>query len=209
MTDAKRYFVPAGRARREFTERGSRFIGTAGPAASIEEAMTFIEEVKSEFSDATHNVWAYLVGYGSSAEYACHNDGEPGGTAGPPALSVLQNSGLGDVAVVVTRYFGGIKLGSGGLVRAYSRAACEAVEALPRKEKVRRRSVSVQVGYRHFDAIQRLLPKLDVLLEEVNLGVEVVFHLAVPEDMMEVFQHQVMDATAGTAHITLSPVMPA
>ncbi|MGQ9518349.1 MAG: IMPACT family protein [Anaerolineae bacterium] len=195
----RRYPVPAGTARIEFVEKGSRFIATAGPAHSIEEAMAFISKVKAEFHDATHNVWAYVVGYGPTSRYACHNDGEPGGTAGPPALSVLQNAGLGDVVVVVTRYFGGVKLGTGGLVRAYSNAARLAVEALPRAEKVDQVALAVRVPYRFYQAVLRQAESFQTVLLHTEHEAEVVFHLLVPEDRCEEFRAAVRESTAGEA----------
>lgn len=194
-----RYPVPAGTARIEFVEKGSRFIATAGPAHSVEEAMAFIAIIKAEFHDATHNVWAYVVGYGPTSRYACHNDGEPGGTAGPPALSVLQNAGLGDVVLVVTRYFGGVKLGTGGLVRAYSKAARLAVEALPRKEKVDQIALAVRTPYRFYQALLRQAEAFQATLLHTEHEAEALFHLLVPEDQVEEFRAAVRESTAGEA----------
>lgn len=194
-----RYPVPAGTARIEFVEKGSRFIATAGPAHSVEEAMAFISAIKAEFHDATHNVWAYVVGFGSTSQYACHNDGEPGGTAGPPALSVLQNAGLGDIVVVITRYFGGVKLGTGGLVRAYSRAARMAVDALPRTEKVDLVHLRVCVPYRWYEAVQRQAQAFQASIAQTEHGAEVTFHLLVPEDKVEEFRSALREITAGEA----------
>jgi uncharacterized YigZ family protein len=125
-----RYPIPAKQTRTEINVKNSRFIATAAPAFSVDEAKAFIAAIKAEFSDATHNVPAFLIGYGPSTIAHCSDDGEPSGTAGRPVLTVLQGSGLGDIAVVVTRYFGGTKLGTGGLVRAYTDAA-KAVLAVP------------------------------------------------------------------------------
>jgi uncharacterized YigZ family protein len=113
------YPVPLKEIRRELIVVNSRFVATLAPVMSVEEAKAFIARIRGEFSDASHNVPAYLVGGGDSLIEHCSDDGEPSGTAGRPALAVLKGSGLGDVAVVVTRYFGGTKLGTGGLVRAY------------------------------------------------------------------------------------------
>ena len=113
----KRYPVPAHETRCEMVVVNSRFIATLAPVFSVDEAKAFIDRVKSEFPDASHNVPVYLVGYGDSVIAHCSDAGEPSGTAGRPALAVLSGSGLGDAAVVVTRYFGGAKLGTGGLVR--------------------------------------------------------------------------------------------
>jgi uncharacterized YigZ family protein len=126
--------VPGGEARVEQRAGNSRFIATAGPAFTVDEARTFIARIRAEFADATHNVPAYVIGHGQTTVAHCHDDGEPAGTAGRPILAVLQGSGLGDGVVVVTRYFGGTKLGTGGLVRAYGDAAKAALAALPRRK---------------------------------------------------------------------------
>ena len=128
--------IPAAEARVALTVVNSRFIATAAPVFSVEAARAFVGRVRAEFADASHNVPAYVIGHGATTIAHCHDDGEPAGTAGRPVLAVLQGSGLGDVAVVVTRYFGGTKLGTGGLVRAYGDAARAVLAALPRAEKV-------------------------------------------------------------------------
>ena len=114
-----RYPVPAQEMRHEILVVNSRFIATLAPAFSVEQAKAFVRRIRAEYADASHNVPAYVVGFGSSVTAHCNDDGEPPGTAGRPALAVLQGSGLGDAAVVVTRYFGRTRLGTGGLVRAY------------------------------------------------------------------------------------------
>ena len=116
---SNRYRLPARETRTEIKVKNSIFIATAAPVFTVAEAKAFVGRIKMEFADATHNVPAYLVGFGTTVTAHCSDDGEPSGTAGRPMLAVLQGSGLGDVAVVVTRYFGGTKLGTGGLVRAY------------------------------------------------------------------------------------------
>jgi uncharacterized YigZ family protein len=123
----------------------------------VDEAKALIARVKSEFSDATHNVPAYVIGHGNSIIAHCHDDGEPSGTAGRPALAVLRGSGLGDVAVVVTRYFGGTKLGTGGLVRAYGDAVRSVLAGLPRALKVATHTVVMAVPYPYFERAQRLV----------------------------------------------------
>ena len=128
--------VPAVELRRETTVIDSRFITTVAPTFTVEEAKAFISRIKGEFTAATHNVPAFIIGHGASVSTHCSDDGEPSGTAGRPILSVLMGSGLGDIAVVVTRYFGGTKLGTGGLVRAYGNAVRDMLLVLPRAEKV-------------------------------------------------------------------------
>ena len=154
---AKRYPIPAEEARTEIEIKKSRFIATAVPVFSTEEAKAFIKRIKAEFSDASHNVPAYIIGYGASVTAHCNDDGEPSGTAGRPMLAVLQGSGLGDVAVVVTRYFGGTKLGTGGLVRAYGDATKAVLEILPRAEKVPTHTVMLAIPYNYLERIRLLV----------------------------------------------------
>jgi uncharacterized YigZ family protein len=149
-----RYPIPAREVRVEITVVNSRFIATAAPAFSVDEAKAFIARIREEFSDASHNVPAFLIGHGASVVAHCSDDGEPSGTAGRPALAVLRGSGLGDVAVVVTRYFGGTKLGTGGLVRAYGDAVREVLAVLPRAEKVPTHTVMLAVPYPYFERVR-------------------------------------------------------
>ena len=150
----KRYPIPAREVQTEIVVLNSRFIATAAPVFTVDEARVFIARIRSEFADASHNVPAYLVGHGASVTAHCHDDGEPSGTAGRPALAVLSGSGLGDVAVVVTRYFGGTKLGTGGLVRAYGDAVRAVLEILPRAEKVPTHTVLVAAPYAFFERVR-------------------------------------------------------
>ena len=153
----KRYPIPAAEARAEIEIKRSRFIATAVPAFTIEEAKLFIARIKAEFSDASHNVPAFLIGFGNSVTAHSSDDGEPSGTAGRPILAVLQGSGLGDIAVVVTRYFGGTKLGTGGLVRAYSNATKAVLTILPRAEKVPTHTVMLALPYTLLERMRLLV----------------------------------------------------
>ena len=152
-----RYPIRARETRVEIRVSNSRFIATAAPVFSIDEARQFIARVRAEFADASHNVPAFLVGHGPSVTAHCSDDGEPGGTAGRPALAVLQGSGLGDAAVVVTRYFGGTKLGTGGLVRAYGDAVRAVLAQLPLAEKIPTHTVMVAVPYSFFERLRLLI----------------------------------------------------
>ena len=150
--------IPAAETRVELIVVNSRFIATIAPTFTVDEARAFVGRVRAEFADASHNVPAYVIGHGATTVAHCHDDGEPAGTAGRPMLAVLQGSGLGDVALVVTRYFGGTKLGTGGLVRAYGDAARAALAALPRAEKVATVTALVEAPY-------PLLERLRLLVE--------------------------------------------
>ena len=150
--------IPAAETRVELIVVNSRFIATIAPTFTVEEARAFVVRVRAEFADASHNVPAYVIGHGATTVAHCHDDGEPAGTAGRPMLAVLQGSGLGDVTLIVTRYFGGTKLGTGGLVRAYGDAARAALAALPRAEKVATVTALVEAPY-------PLLERLRLLVE--------------------------------------------
>ena len=153
----KRYPIPAKEARAEIEVKNSRFVATAVPAFTVEEAREFIVRIKAEFSDATHNVPAFLIGFSNSVTAHCNDDGEPSGTAGRPILAVLQGSGLGDIAVVVTRYYGGTKLGTGGLVRAYGDATKAVLEILPRAEKVPTHTTMLALPYNLLEQVRLLV----------------------------------------------------
>jgi uncharacterized YigZ family protein len=153
----KRYPVPAQQSRAEIEVLNSRFIATLAPAFSMDEAREFIARIRGEFKDATHHVPAYVIGYGSSVTAHCHDDGEPSGTAGRPALAVLTGSGLGDAVVVVTRYFGGTKLGTGGLVRAYGDAVRAVLQVVPRAEKVPVHTLMLAIPYPAFERVRLLV----------------------------------------------------
>jgi uncharacterized YigZ family protein len=152
-----RYELPAVETRTEIEVLKSRFIATIVPAFSTTEAKRFIKRIKEEFSDASHNVPAFLIGHGNTVTAHCSDDGEPSGTAGRPMLAVLQGSGMGDVAIVVTRYFGGTKLGTGGLVRAYSDAVRAVLAIVPRAERVPTHTIMLALPYSHLERIRLLI----------------------------------------------------
>lgn len=165
--------IPAAETRVETHAGNSRFIATIGPAFSVEEAKAFIGRVKSEFADATHNVPAYVIGHGQATIAHCQDDGEPSGTAGRPMLAVLQGSGLGDVVVVVTRYFGGTKLGTGGLVRAYGDAVREVLAAAPLAEKVATVTAMAEVPYTLLERARQLVEAHGGLMLEETFAAEI------------------------------------
>ncbi len=192
-----RYPIPAGVQRVEQVVVNSRFIATAGPAASVAEAQAFIAGIRAEFAGATHNVYAYRVGYGASVIDSCSDDGEPPGTAGRPVLVIVQNSGLGDLVVVVTRYFGGTKLGTGGLVRAYSGAAQAVLAALPHAERVEFKSFTLSVPYKFYETLTRLVAAHDGKVEDSDFAAEVTLLLSFPEDRVDAFASALKEASGG------------
>lgn len=202
MADDSRYPIPACEHRAEQVIQRSRFIATIAPASTRDEATAFIRRIGDEFADATHNCWAFLVGRPASTDrIGMSDDGEPHGTAGRPMLNVLLHCGLGDVAVVVTRYYGGTKLGSGGLVRAYSSSVQLALDSLPTAERVERVEIAATLDYPHVRAVELLLPSYEAEALAVDYQANVTFHLRLPESQLEGLRAALADATRGGAEI--------
>jgi uncharacterized YigZ family protein len=178
----------------------SRFVATAAPALTVDEAHSFIRRVRDEFADASHNVSAYLVGHGSSVVAHATDDGEPSGTAGRPALAVLRGSGLGDIVVVVTRYFGGTKLGTGGLVRAYGDAVRAVLDALPRARRVPTLVARFRVPYGLYERARLLVADWQGEVEEETFAVAVQVTARFPEARYEGFEAALGELSAGGAH---------
>jgi uncharacterized YigZ family protein len=199
-----RYLVPGARHRAEQTIDRSRFICTVERVSSAADAQDFLREMNAEFADATHNCWAYLIGApGSTDRIGMSDAGEPHGTAGRPMLTVLQHSGVGDIAAIVTRYYGGTNLGTGGLVKAYGGAVQLALATMPRVERIDYTELSVAVGYESISAVQQLLPRF----ESSSLGEEyrerATFRLRVPVANVEAMRAALLDATSGRAEVAL------
>jgi len=166
--------------------------------------MAFIHEIRDEFADATHNCWAYVAGPpGETARVGLSDDGEPHGTAGRPMLDTLLHSGVGEVTAVVTRYFGGTRLGRGGLGRAYSSGVKAALASLPTRRKVVRVRVRIDAGYPAVDGIFRFLDEADGVREEEEYGSEVRIVAAVPRDRVEDLVRVVAELTAGKGKVVL------
>ncbi len=198
-----RYPVPGRSHRIDEEIKRSRFIATVDRAATVEAAVAFIDRVSDEFSDASHNCWAYVVGPpGSTDRVGMSDAGEPHGTAGRPMLNALLHSGIGDVAVVVTRYFGGTKLGTGGLVRAYTGAVQRALATMVVGERVDRTEITLIVEYSRVDAIQQLFGAFEVEIVSQAFGTDARYDLRLPSGRVEAFRAAVFDATRGQARFS-------
>jgi uncharacterized YigZ family protein len=197
-----RYPVPAAAHRVTQVIDRSRFLATVAPAPTVAEAQAVLRAVREEFPDATHHCWAYVVGPpGSTGQVGMSDDGEPHGTAGRPMLTVLLHGGVGDVVAVVTRYYGGTKLGTGGLVRAYGGAVQEALATLPRRDRVEAVTLTVRVGYAAIGAVQPLWALHEAAVRAETFAAEATYQLDVPRDRVDALVRAVADATRGTGEV--------
>lgn len=194
------YLLPAEEVRRELTVSNSHFIATLAPVSSVDEAKAFVARIRKEFADATHNVPAYIIGGGNFVNEYCSDDSEPSGTAGRPALAVLRGSGLGDVAVVVTRYFGGTLLGKGGLVRAYTEATQLVIQAVPRARRIPVHLVMLALPYPLLERIRLLVSKHHGEIIHEAFAADVTMTFRFPLDEFASFQNALQEISAGSLH---------
>ena len=184
----------------EITEKKSRFIATVRPVKTEEEALAFLEEMKKKYWDARHNCFVYSVGL--NREYTrCSDDGEPSGTAGRPMLDVILGEDIYNVAVVVTRYFGGVLLGTGGLVRAYSKAVQEGLAASRIIEKRRGIALKVTTDYTGIDKIQYIAGERNIPILNSEYTDKVVLELLIPSEDVDAVQKAVTEGTNGRARM--------
>lgn len=197
-----RYPIPTATHRREIDVNRSRFIATVEMTETTEAALEFIARIKQEFPDANHNCWAYLIGPpGSTDRIGLSDDGEPHGVAGRPMLTTLQHSGLGDISVVVTRYFGGIKLGKGGMVKAYTAAVQAALESLVTAEKIEWAHLTACFAYPLLSRIELLLPDYEAVILDTRFAEQVSLDIKVPRERTEAFRTRLEDLCAGRVRI--------
>ena len=180
----------------------STFIGYAKPIKTEEEAIEFINEIKKKHKDATHNVWAYTVGKTMNIQ-RYSDDGEPQGTAGIPTLEVIKKEDLRDVVVVVTRYFGGVKLGAGGLVRAYTKGAKIGIDAAKVIEKVMYKEVRIKIDYNQLGKVQNEIMNMNYFVKDTiyDDNVEIIVYSRLEE--VKVLTDKMIDITSATAEIKL------
>ena len=190
------YLVPAGYGSGEYTEKRSRFIGQIWPVGSEAEAMERIAAVKKEHYDARHNCFAYIVRDGGIVRYG--DDGEPQGTAGQPILAVLNGAELTDVCCTVTRYFGGVLLGTGGLVRSYTAAAKAALDAAGISRMAQWYGRRVCCPYPMYERIRRLAETHEAVIEGTDYGAEVAMELLLRHDRAAAFDDALRELSSGT-----------
>lgn len=185
----------------EFVEKRSRFIGYIKPVTTEQDAIAFIDSMRARHWDATHNVYAYSLRTGNIMRYS--DDGEPSGTAGMPVLSVLTKGGITDAVIVVTRYFGGVLLGAGGLVRAYSHAAALAVEAAGAVTMRVCRLCRVCCDYSQYGRVSALIPEYGGIIDDTVFtdAVSLKFHMT--DEQLGKMTPQLADATCGACNVEL------
>lgn len=196
------YTTVRNRATAKFEEKRSIFIGHAMHVTTEEEANAFIKEIKKEHRDATHNVFAYLLGDGTMARYS--DDGEPQGTAGMPALEAIRKNGVTDVCVVVTRYFGGTLLGAGGLIRAYSHGAAIALEAAGIITYEPYDEITLACGYAEYQKYAALLANAGVIIDGVEYSADVTVRFAVRRTASEAVQKSIIETGFGKDRPTVT-----
>ena len=188
----------------EFTEKKSLFIAIATPISSEEEALEFIKQRKKKYADATHNVYAYTLGDGTLSRYS--DDAEPQGTAGMPALNAIRMSGITDVCVVITRYFGGILLGAGGLVRAYSTSASMALEAGGIAVYEEYIEVKSTCSYSDYQKLLPILTSYEAIVDETEFSSDVNLKFAISKEIFDDFKLKINEAFAGKVLLEISGV---
>lgn len=202
------YLIPSAEATAQITDRGSRFLGICACVESVPDARAFLAEIRSRYADASHHVYAFAVGHGSTVTHGMSDAGEPSGTAGRPVLAVVRGSDLGDVIVVVVRWFGGTKLGTGGLVRAYTKAAQEVLAATSTTRRVQTKSLTVRLPYDRYDPCRNALRKLAE--QDPENAVEIIdesftehatLHLCGPESAVDEIVERFVDLTSGRAEV--------
>lgn len=191
----KTYTTLEREASAEFTEKKSLFIGHAKPVKTEEEALDFVKKIKEKYSDATHNVYAFYLRSGASARYS--DDNEPQGTAGPPVLEVIKKSGCDDCVVVVTRYFGGILLGAGGLVRAYANAASLALEAAHIVTFEEYTVFSIVCDYGDYNKLTFELENVEAIIDKCDYSDKVYVEFAVKTALSDKIRKKISEFSAG------------
>ncbi len=186
----------------ELVIKRSRFITSIAHTASVDEAKAFIETISAQHAAANHNCFAFnATAPGSTAFCGCSDDGEPKGTAGQPMLNVVLHCGIGELTAVVTRYFGGVLLGTGGLVKAYQGSVQEALETLPTTERMIASVVSIAIEHRYITKLQHILPRYRATIEKENFAQSAYFDLRLPEHETEPLLRELNDLTKGSLQV--------
>lgn len=191
------YNIPSDVHRTEIEILKSRFLTTISFAESVDDARLFIQSIRDEMSDANHHVYAFRIGYGNSVIEGMSDDGEPKGTSGPPTLATLRGSDLGDIVLVTTRYFGGTKLGTGGLVRAYTQSAQEALSTLKTELKTKKQTIGIDVPYHLYETVKYLINESGGTILDEIFAAEVTIIVEFIETVLEDFRLHLREQTSG------------
>ena len=190
-------FIPYERAELSYVIKKSKFLVTVSPVFTTEEARLFISDIKKKYSDATHNVSAFIIGSGNSVISGCSDDGEPAGTAGKPILTALTGSIFTNIALVSTRWFGGIKLGTGGLVKAYSEGVFQIVPLLKKSIITSVDKIELSFSYGFYDSILSFLGKFGAEIESSDFSENVKLTCIVKSEKISEFKKELVDLTSG------------
>ena len=195
------YFIPAGAGEAEFVEKRSSFLGHVRYVETEDEAKAFVTEMKKKFYDARHNCWCYIIKDGA-VRYS--DDGEPQGTAGIPMLEVLKREGVTNVVCVVTRYFGGVLLGTGGLLRAYTKSAKDALDAAGICVVRRWVKAEIACSYAMLERLKTECTASGGVVADIEYSADVCLKLLLPEDKADAFSQRTADVTAGTSALKIT-----
>jgi uncharacterized YigZ family protein len=198
----KEYKTVLNEAVAQTEEKKSRFIASVKPASCEEDALEFINRLKAQYWDATHNVYAYHI-CGDNVIQRFSDDGEPSGTAGIPVLEVIKRTGIQDVVVVVTRYFGGTLLGAAGLIRAYGKCAAAGIEAASIVKRLMCREIAIIVEYTIFGKVQNMLIAENYMIKAINYEQDVELTVYIPVDLTEVFLENLTELTNARAIVDI------
>ncbi|MBL4631140.1 MAG: YigZ family protein [Paraglaciecola sp.] len=198
------YHVPAKKCQVELEVKRSKFLTFAAPAANREEADNFIRGLRTLHPQANHVCWAYIAGAPNTTVRSMSDDGEPSGTAGMPMLKVLEYSGYGDIVVAIVRYFGGTKLGTGGLQRAYSDAVSLVLKDIPTQRKVTRTELTIIYDYAYDGAVSRLFERYDTADISSQYDIRVTVNIAIASSELTEFKTQLNNITSGNITLTLT-----
>lgn len=191
------YKRPKNYYRSEIEVLKSRFITSIEQATTVDDAREFIQQIRDEMPSASHHVYAFRIGFGNTITEGMSDDGEPSGTSGPPTLAILRGSNLGDIVLVTTRYFGGTKLGTGGLVRAYSDSARVALEGVETEVKAPKSQLGIDMPYHLYEQVKQLILAYDGQLDDETFTTEVSVIFILLRDHIEAFEAELTELSSG------------
>ena len=206
--DSGTYYLPAGEESTEIIIKNSHFISYCAPVYNVDEAREYISKIKKLHPMASHHVPAFIIGHGPSTISHCSDNGEPSGTAGKPTLVVLQGSELGDVVLVTVRYFGGTKLGTGGLVKAYTESAQEVLAKIKRAIKIPTHTLLIEIPYNLLEQVRRLMPVHQGIIESEDFTETVMLTCTFPVSEYDGFAAALLELSSGKIEPIIAETNP-